>query len=615
MSNSDRLGVRYQRTKINAPNFRHKATQLYNGAIDRALLRHGNPGDSKSDLELGSRLTEQLGPETSPGLETTPLQTAALQTNTTSFFFSLQAPATLSGTAFQDEDIIFYDAASQSFSTHFDGSDVGLSNLEIDAFDIISDTEILLSFKDATTIGGLSVDDSDIVLFTASQLGDTTAGSFSLFLDGSDVGLTTNGEDIDGVQLLEDGSVLVSTTGSARVTGLSSRSRDEDILQFTPTSTGNNTSGTWSLYLDGSDIGLANASSEEIGALAVDSSGNLHLSTIGTFSVPNASGNDEDIVVFQPSSTGSNTSGSFEPNLFVDGSNLGITGDIRGLDLAIGFSGSDPGNPPPPPPPESTFDIEINFLDNSLSASQQAVFTDAAERWEEVIIEDVPDVFVTGIGLVDDVVIDVGAPDIDGVGGILGQAGPTVVRSDTFLPAVGIMEFDAADVDNLEADGLLEDVILHEMGHVLGIGTLWDLNGLVVDAGTADPRYVGPQATAEYNSLFGLNESSVPVANTGGPGTRDAHWRESVFGNELMTGFIDAGENPLSRITIASLADIGYEVNLDAADPYFPPALVTGGQLTASNVAGTSPASFSEEPLLGDSTMAEMLPPPEVSFV
>lgn len=107
------------------------------------------------------------------------------------------------------------------------------------------------------------------------------------------------------------------------------------------------------------------------------------------------------------------------------------------------------------------------------------------------------------------------------------------------------------------------------MGHVLGIGTLWSRSGLLVGAGGANPRFTGAEATAEYNRIFGVNESSVPVENTGGPGTRDGHWRESVFGEELMTGFLD-GSLPLSRVTAASLGDIGYEVDLDAADSFVP---------------------------------------------
>ena len=77
----------------------------------------------------------------------------------------------------------------------------------------------------------------------------------------------------------------------------------------------------------------------------------------------------------------------------------------------------------------------------------------------------------------------------------------------------------------------------------------------------------------EFLALVGSGgHQPVPVANTGGPGTRCGHWREAVFGNELMTGFLDTGSNPISRLTIASLADLGYEVNLEAADDYSLPS-------------------------------------------
>jgi hypothetical protein len=51
-----------------------------------------------------------------------------------------------------------------------------------------------------------------------------------------------------------------------------------------------------------------------------------------------------------------------------------------------------------------------------------------------------------------------------------------------------------------------------------------------------------------------------------------------------MSGFIAATDNPLSRMTVASLADIGYQVDLDAAEPYQLPdlaALAEEGELLA----------------------------------
>jgi hypothetical protein len=217
---------------------------------------------------------------------------------------------------------------------------------------------------------------------------------------------------------------------------------------------------------------------------------------------------------------------------------------------------------PGAPPGASAYQIDVVFA-GGLTASQQAVFAQAAARWSQIIIGDVPDV-----GMIDDLEIIAQGVPIDGPGGILGQAGPTNVRPGTFIPYQGIMRFDTADLAALEAGGQLVDVILHEMGHVMGSGTVWSNLGLLLNPGTADPRFTGVNATNEFNTRFGLVGPDVPVENTGGPGTADSHWRESVFNNELMTGFLNAGLNPVSRITIGQWEDLGYQVNYLAADPY-----------------------------------------------
>jgi hypothetical protein len=36
---------------------------------------------------------------------------------------------------------------------------------------------------------------------------------------------------------------------------------------------------------------------------------------------------------------------------------------------------------------------------------------------------------------------------------------------------------------------------------------------------------------------------------------------------EIMTGWLDPGTNPVSAVTISSLADLGYTVDSSAADP------------------------------------------------
>lgn len=216
----------------------------------------------------------------------------------------------------------------------------------------------------------------------------------------------------------------------------------------------------------------------------------------------------------------------------------------------------------------SGYDIDLTLT--GMTPSQEAIFQQAAARWEAIITGDVPDGVVEGQAI-DDVLIDASAVPIDGPGGILGQAGPTWLRGDSKLPIAGMMQFDIDDLAMLESGGQLDEVILHEMGHVLGFGTIWQLLGLLGGSTGPNPKFKGKSAKAEYEAIFGA-KGRVPVEATGGPGTALSHWRESVFDNELMTGWLDGGvDNPLSRITVGSMEDLGYEVDLDQADAYTPP--------------------------------------------
>lgn len=223
-----------------------------------------------------------------------------------------------------------------------------------------------------------------------------------------------------------------------------------------------------------------------------------------------------------------------------------------------------------------TFDIDVR-IDPATDPVITAAFENAAARWESVIISgETPEplTLIDGLlgwipgfdGVVDDLMIDADVSPIDGVGNVLGRATALGARS-TGTSFYGIMQFDEADLLNLAADGRLETTILHEMGHVLGIGGGWLLRGLVGDVLTGSPVYEGPIANTVWNNSFGV-PGKIPLADAEQLGTYYAHWRESVFDNELMTGFLDPSPNPLSVLTIASLADLSYGVDFGAADPY-----------------------------------------------
>jgi len=234
----------------------------------------------------------------------------------------------------------------------------------------------------------------------------------------------------------------------------------------------------------------------------------------------------------------------------------------------------------------SPFTIQVRFI-GGLTQRQQDAFAAAADRWVRVIVGDLPDILVGG-EIIDDVLISAQGRPIDGPGHILGSAGPRDQRppeagAAAFLPATGSMSFDTADLERMEANGTLNDVITHEMGHVLGVGTIWDDKGLLKGAGTDNPVFTGAGAMEEYRVLRGAQDlRPVPVANIGGAGSRDSHWREAIFANELMSPTIASAGNPRSRMTVASLGDLGYQVDLAAAEAYTLPdlfALAESGEL------------------------------------
>ena len=206
-------------------------------------------------------------------------------------------------------------------------------------------------------------------------------------------------------------------------------------------------------------------------------------------------------------------------------------------------------------------------LAGEFTPARTDAFARAAARWDALVDTGFP-ALETPMGVLAGLRIDARVEPLDGPEGVLGQAGPTLLRPEDERPVAGIMEFDAADLDRLEAQGSLADVILHEMAHVLGFGTLFARRALVAGSGGMDPRFTGAAAAREWAALEGSEGGGVPLANTGGAGTREGHWRELVFGDELLTGFLSGSERPISRLSLAAFEDLGYEVDYGGADPF-----------------------------------------------
>lgn len=203
----------------------------------------------------------------------------------------------------------------------------------------------------------------------------------------------------------------------------------------------------------------------------------------------------------------------------------------------------------------TTFNIKVTFS-GSWTQAYVDVFQAAANTLSSLIIGDLPNVSVRSRGsttVIDDIQINAELGAIDGLYGILGQAGPTAIRTTSSLPATATMKFDIADVDAMGLEAFA-DVVLHEMAHSLGFGSIWDNLGLV-----SNGTFIGKNAVAEYKALGGTG-SGIPVEQDGGPGTAGAHWDEEIFKNELMTGYINEGDNPFSAMSAAAFADMGYQI-------------------------------------------------------
>jgi subtilisin-like proprotein convertase family protein len=323
-----------------------------------------NPAQVDFNLPVNGTVVQNFGftlpPGSEPGL----------------FYFTVDHAGTLVNSdnttlAVNDTDIIKLLVGadgSRTYSIYFRGSDVGLTpgtGEAIDAFTFLRDGSIVMSFKgtasffqnwltpghgSGTTVTGIAGE--DLMRFIPSQVNGPTAGTWRWFVDGSDVWLSGTQENIDAVSVLYSATglsapvtgVLISTTGNALAAGVAGT--NADVLKFTPTALGANTTGSYSLYFKGSNVGFDDNTNENIDGLAVnDEPGNptptMYFSTAGNFTVPGAQGTREDILQFNPTQLGANTAGTFNSQLILDGSARGLSA----FDLNDFYVGPAPGDP------------------------------------------------------------------------------------------------------------------------------------------------------------------------------------------------------------------------------------------------------------------------------
>ena len=244
------------------------------------------------------------------------------------------------------------------------------------------------------------------------------------------------------------------------------------------------------------------------------------------------------------------------------------------------------------------FNIEFIFVrEDAFTPAQKEIIFRAGRRWEQIITDDLPDrdfsesplqlwsdllqynIFVSDT--IDDLRIFVDDRRFEG--NITGRGGP-FVYSDGTLPFVGHMAIDREKLvrldkegsfyaygDSLAATHFFYSTALHEIGHILGIGTLWHHSFAKVTAVVEgdDNYFPGPLSIKAFDANGGLHYTQggkVPLQQGG------LHWEPSIFLNELMSVKYSVGfvywDDPISLVTIQALADLGYTVDISQADSH-----------------------------------------------
>jgi hypothetical protein len=256
----------------------------------------------------------------------------------------------------------------------------------------------------------------------------------------------------------------------------------------------------------------------------------------------------------------------------------------------------------------AAFDLQFSIPnpDNQFDANELSILNAALLRvermWETVIAGYQPNISVASVPITIN-------PSAEGLAAA-SYSGTTAQEGFT-LATSGFVNINVNEIENFAnwqgvgANGrnYIDELLAHEVGHVLGVGTLWVSNS-VYESNTF--QYTGVHGTAAYQTEFNQATAYIPVENAGNPGTPNAHWDQLMRsspqegnpndpfsldprvgvvdqhgrdrGLELMTGAIDPdyGEPFVSRFTVQSMRDMGYAVaefedfngdsSVDAAD-------------------------------------------------
>lgn len=277
--------------------------------------------------------------------------------------------------------------------------------------------------------------------------------------------------------------------------------------------------------------------------------------------------------------------------------------------------------------PAGRFNIQLVRI--GTDSSQDATFAKAAAKWEAVLALDVPD-FTNSLNVdlsqawvdgytnyqasVDDIVIMYGMSTL--AGNTLGWSGPTYYRNDgsnwKHTPVAAVMMFDKDKISGLGGQKAFEYVILHEMGHAIGMGTVDDKINCVVGCtpGSNTPNYWKCKNAQAAYAAAGCS-GQLPIETAMGSGSGCSHWQEATLKNELMTPVLDKQPSPapMSAITIGGAEDIYGDGNVDYSQAQYWRCKLPGASVVSRSAYGTdAPVAAATAPASEPYVVVTLLP-------
>ena len=195
--------------------------------------------------------------------------------------------------------------------------------------------------------------------------------------------------------------------------------------------------------------------------------------------------------------------------------------------------------PPEPPVPTAslapTTDIGDWSMQLEIKGPNQDIarpyYEKGATRWARIITGDEPDITSTADlpavpyfeengctypAQIDDFYLCIWEGFIDGgpsAVNIVGMGGPSMRRGGATgtTPYAGFLKVESADIAATINDGLFQAIVLHEMGHALGMGSFWNLDNRCPQ----DDFNYSPRANGEFQALSGCNFNARTTADCG----------------------------------------------------------------------------------------------------